>query len=277
MNSMKQLPLIFFLFLSMMATAQQIKTGYKTVNGLRMYYEIHGSGYPLILIHGGGSTIGTTFGRILPQLAATSMVIAVEMQAHGHTSDIDRLLSFEQDADDVSALMEALNIDKADLLGFSNGGSTVMQMAIRYQKKVRKAIVCSSFFKRDGIYPQVWDFIEGGTVEIMPKELKEAYLTINPDPKALKVMHDRDRQRMIDFKDWDEKDIKAIQAETLLVIGDKDVVKPEHTIEMYRLIRNCKLLVIPGSHGEYLGEITTYKDTSILPSVFVELVKDFLK
>lgn len=261
----------------MIAFAQEPKTGYKTVNGLRMYYEIHGNGHPLVLIHGGGSTIGTTFGRILPELAKTSMIVAVEMQAHGHTADIERPLSFEQDADDVQALLKELGIGKADFLGFSNGGSTVMQIAIKYPKIVGKTIVCSSFFRRDGIYPQVWNFIQAGTVETMPNELREAFLAINPDPKALKTMHDRDRQRMIDFKDWNHEDIKGIKAETLLVASDQDVVKPEHTVEMYRLIPNCKLLVIPGGHGEYLGEVTVHNESNILPSAFVNIVKAFLK
>jgi pimeloyl-ACP methyl ester carboxylesterase len=274
---MKYMLLLLCLTMNTITLAQQSKNGYETVNGLRMYYEIHGSGHPLVLIHGGGSTIRTTFGRVLPELAKTSMVIAVEMQAHGHTADIGRPLSFEQDADDVQALLKALSIDKADFLGFSNGGSTVLQIAIRHPDLVGKAIVCSSFFRREGIYPQVWNFIEGGTVEEMPNELKEAFLAINPDPKALKVMHDRDRQRMVDFKDWKQEDIKSIKAETLLVIGDEDVVKPEHAVEMYRLIPKCKLLVIPGGHGEYLGEITVRKDSNVQPPIFVKIVNDFLK
>src|SRR6185295_13176637 len=105
---------------------------YATVNGLRMYYEIHGSGRPLVLIHGGGSTIMSTFGRILPELAKTHQVIAVELQAHGHTPDLDRPLSFEQDADDVAALLEQIQIDRADFMGFSNGGTTSLQIAIRH-------------------------------------------------------------------------------------------------------------------------------------------------
>src|SRR5882724_11819519 len=101
------------------------------VNGLKMYHEIHGSGRPLVLIHGGGSTIASTFGRVLPELAKGHRVIAVELQAHGHTPDIDRPLSFEQDADDVAALLAQLAIGKADIMGFSNGGTTALQIAIR--------------------------------------------------------------------------------------------------------------------------------------------------
>lgn len=141
---------------------------------------------------------------MLPQLATERMIIAVEMQAHGHAIDIDRPLTFEQDADDVYELLKQLDIPKSDFLGFSNGGSTVMQVAIRHPEVARKAIVCSSFFKRDGIYPQVWGFIQSGTIDVMPQKLKEAFLDINPDANALKAMHDRDRQRMLSFKDWNE-------------------------------------------------------------------------
>src|SRR5580692_11141821 len=104
---------------------------YAMVNGLNMYYELHGSGMPLVLLHGGGSTIRSTFGHILPELAKTHRVIAVELQAHGHTADIDRPLSFEQDADDVAELLGYLNIkEKVDFMGFSNGGTTCLQIAI---------------------------------------------------------------------------------------------------------------------------------------------------
>lgn len=274
---MSRIVFLLFLMTTVIASAQTSKGNYSNVNGLRMYYEIHGKGHPLVLIHGGGSTIGTTFGRVLPELSTKAMVIAVEMQSHGHTKDIDRPLSFEQDAADIAALLKELKIDKADILGFSNGGSTAMQVAIKYPDLVRKIIVCSSFYKREGIYPQVWSFIESGTLETMPKELKEAYLEINPDHKALKVMHDRDRQRMLDFEDWSDASIKSIKAETLLVIGDKDVVIPEHAAQMSRLIPNCKLSVLPGSHGEFLGEITVHKTKSTMPAIFVGLVQEFLK
>jgi len=111
---------------------------------LKMYYEIHGSGRPLVLLHGGGSTIESTFGRILPDLAKAHQVIAVELQAHGHTKDIDRPLSFERDADDVAALLKQLNIDKAEIMGFSNGGTTALQIAIRHPGLVNKLVLASA-------------------------------------------------------------------------------------------------------------------------------------
>src|SRR3954462_2198218 len=121
--------------------------GYAPVNGLKMYYEIHGSGKPLVLIHGGGSTIKSTFSTILPELSKTHQVIAVELQAHGHTLDIDRPMTFEQDADDVAALLKQLNIPKADIMGFSNGGTTALQVAIRHPEVVNKLILASACYK----------------------------------------------------------------------------------------------------------------------------------
>src|SRR5690242_20456530 len=110
-----------------------MKSGYAPTGSLQLYYEIHGEGKtPLLLIHGGGSTIGTSFSKLLPLLKKNRQVIAVEMQAHGHTEDIDRDLTFEQDADDIAALLQHLQIQKADILGFSNGGSTTLQVAVRH-------------------------------------------------------------------------------------------------------------------------------------------------
>ena len=122
-----------------------VKSGrYAAVNGLNMYYEIHGSGRPLVLVHGGGSTIESTFGRVLPALAKTHQVIAVELQAHGHTKDIDRPLSFEQDADDVAALLKQLRVEKTDFMGFSNGATTCIQVAIRHPNLVNKLVLASA-------------------------------------------------------------------------------------------------------------------------------------
>src|SRR5512144_1257755 len=145
---------------------QNRNTGrYAFVNGLKMYYEIHGSGIPLVLLHGGGSTIQSTFGRILPRLAEKHMVIAVELQAHGHTPDIDRPLSFEQDADDVAELLKQLHISKVDIFGFSNGASTTLELAIRHPEHVNKIVVASTMFKKKGSYPWFWDMIKHATFE----------------------------------------------------------------------------------------------------------------
>ena len=134
------------------------QSGYAPVNGISMYYEIYGNGMPLVLIHGGGSTIQTTFSKIIPLLEKNHKVIAVEMQAHGHTSDRDAPESFDQDADDVAALMKYLKIDKADILGFSNGGNTAMKIGMKYPSMVNKLVVISAFYKREGM---IKGFFEG--------------------------------------------------------------------------------------------------------------------
>lgn len=251
-------------------------TGYASVNGLRMYYEIHGSGQPLILIHGGGSTIYTTFGKILPMLAKTQQVIAVELQAHGHTSDRDSPESFEQDADDVAELLKKLNIPKAHIFGFSNGGSTALQLAIRHPDRVNKLIIASAIYKRDGMHPWVWDFLKKGTFADMPQVYKDAFLKINPDQAKLLNMHHKDQQRMLGFKDWKAADIQSIKAPALVVVGDKDVVRPEHAMEMVRLLQQGRLAILPGGHGDFIGEAMSPHPDSKVPELTVSMIEEFL-
>ncbi len=251
-------------------------SGYADVNGLKIYYEIHGTGEPLVLIHGGGSTIGTTFGRILPLLAKWHKVIAVELQAHGHTGDIDRPLSFKNDASDVAVLLKKLNISKADIFGFSNGASTTLQLAISYPDLVNKIIVASTFYNKAGAIPGFWDMMAHASFEQMPQPLKDAYLKINPDSNALYTMYKRDVARMQSFTDMKQEDIKAIRAPALILIGDKDVVQPEHAVEMYRLMPNARLAILPGTHGSFLGEVMTPAgDTTYHLTVL--LIEQFLK
>jgi len=254
------------------------KSGYSEVNGLKMYYEIYGGGKPLVLIHGGGSTIQTTFGRVIPLLAKHRQLIAVELQAHGRTSDRDGELSFEQDADDVATLLKNLNILKADFLGFSNGGTTALQIAIRHPELVDKIIAASALCKRNGVPSQFWGFMERARLENMPEQLKEGYKKVASDTSGLQVMHDKDAKRMVNFKDIPDEKIKSIKAPTLIIIGDKDVITPEHAIEMHRLIANSELAIIPGGHGEYIGEITTikpnYKDSDFIGVPMIECFLD---
>ena len=125
---------------------------------------------PLVLLHGGGSTIETTFGKVLPLLAKSRQVIAFDQQGHGRTADIaDRPFGFEQSADDAAGLLQHLKIDKADFFGFSNGGNIALQIAIRHPSRVRKFVVASAMFKRDGLYPEVWEFMNRSTLEYMPQ------------------------------------------------------------------------------------------------------------
>jgi len=256
-------------------TIQDSTSGYALVNGLKMYYEIYGSGTPLVLIHGGGSTIQTTFGQVLHSFAKTHRVIAVELQAHGHTTDRDSPLSFEQDADDVAELLKQLHITKADIFGFSNGASTTLQLAIRHPELVNKIIVASTMYKKAGAYPWFWDAMAHPTFEQMPQPFKDAFLKINPDANALHVMYERDVARMQSFKDIKEKDIKSIKAPAYIIIGEKDVVMPEHAVEMYRMLPHSRLAILPGDHGEYIGEVAAPQDP-VLIAATVSMIEKFL-
>ena len=252
------------------------KSGYSNVNGIKMYYEIYGEGNPLVLIHGGGSTIETSFGRIIPLLAKDRKVIAVELQAHGHTEDRDTPLSFKQDADDVATLLKNLDISKADFLGFSNGGQTAMQIAISYPAIVNKLIIASAFYKRSDTPVEFWEGMKNARFSDMPQALKDDYMRINNDSAKLLNMFHRDVIRMQTFKDWSNSDIKSITAPTLMIIGDRDVIKPEHAVAMSHLITHCNLAIIPGGHGQYLGEITTLEQGAWKQEYVTNLLQQFL-
>jgi pimeloyl-ACP methyl ester carboxylesterase len=252
------------------------KSGYSEVNGLRMYYEIYGEGKPLVLVHGGGSTIQSNFGQVIQVFAKNRKVIAMELQAHGRTADRGRASSFEQDADDVAALLKNLKIDKADFFGFSNGGTTTIQIALRHPAIVDKIVLGSALCKRSGMPAAFWDFMKQATLANMPQELKDAYLAVTPDRNGLQIMHDRDAKRMVNFKDIPDAQIKSIKAQTLIIIADKDVITPEHAIEMHRQITGSELAIIPGVHGEYIGEVTTLKSNSKEAEFVIPMIENFL-
>jgi len=249
---------------------------YADVNSIKMYYEIHGSGYPLVLIHGGGSTIGTSFGTILPMLAKTHLVIAVELQAHGHTGDRDAPESFEQDAADVTRLLQQLSMPKANILGFSNGGQTAMQIAITYPNTVNKVVIASAFYNRNGAPDGFWDGFDGATLSSMPQLYQDEYLRITNSPERLQNMFNKDVARMKGFKGWSSDEISSINAPALVVIGDRDLTLPEHAVEMYRLLPNGRLAILPGDHGSYMGEAMSAGADSEVPGYFVAMVNEFL-
>lgn len=252
------------------------KSAYAEVNGLNMYYEIYGEGKPLVLIHGGGSTIQTSFGKIIPLLAKHRQLIAVEMQAHGRTNDRDTGLSFEQDADDVAALLQNLNISKADFLGFSNGGQTTIELALRYPQIINKIILASTFYKRNAAPPQFWEGFEQATLNDMPEVLRKAFLSVNNNDASLMNMFKKDVQRMKNFKGWQDEQLQSIQAPTLVINANNDVGSAEHAVEMYRSILNCELAIFPGGHGTYLGIVESL-DNGQLPAFNASyLIEEFL-
>jgi len=259
-----------------MADYKNYKNGFSEVNGLKMYFEIYGEGESLVLIHGGGSTIETSFGNIIPLFSKTRQVIAVELQAHGHTNDRDTELTFEQDADDVARLLEIHGINKADFLGFSNGGHTAIEIALRHKEIVNKIILASTFYKRDAAPPEFWDGFDGATPDMMPKVLQEGYLRANNDQNGLINMFNKDVQRMKMLKGWTDEQMQAITAPALVINGNKDVGSLEHAVEMCRTIPNCTLAVLPGGHGAYLGAIESLPNGEWTMQFVADLILDFL-
>jgi pimeloyl-ACP methyl ester carboxylesterase len=258
--------------------ATLVDSGHAPVNGISMYYEIHGrsAGVPLVLLHGGGSTIGVTFGRVLPLFARARRVIAVEEQGHGRTSDRPAPVRFETSADDVAALLRHLGVAQADLLGFSNGASVALQVAIRHPELVRRLVFASAMTRRDGARPELWEFMDQADFANMPQPLKDAFLRVNPDTVQLRAMHDKDAERMRNFQDVPDGLLGSVRAQTMILIGDRDIVKLEHAVELTRLIPGARLLVVPGGHGDYLGEAVMTTRESRQPELTAGLIELFL-
>ncbi|MFI5272849.1 MAG: alpha/beta fold hydrolase [Ktedonobacterales bacterium] len=215
-----------------------VESGYAPVNGLQMYYEIHGSGPPLVLLHGNLSTIGTSFGKVLPKLSSTRRVIAVEQQGHGHTVDIDRAFSIGQWAQDTTALLRHLKIEQADFCGYSSGGAVALEIALHSPALVRKLVLAGgTSYSRDGFYPEL---LAAGKA-MQPEDLdgtpfQQEYARIAPHPENWHrlVAKTADLDRTIEG--WPREVVASVKPPALLIIGDSDIVRPEHVVEMFRLL-----------------------------------------
>ncbi len=217
---------------------------YATVNGLKMYYEIHGAGKPLVLLHG-------AFGwaTVYPMLARDRQVIAVELQGHGHTADIDRPLTFEQMADDTAALLKHLKIEQADFFGYSMGGNVGLALAIRHPNLVRKlAINGSNYGKIEDAYdPATLKQFKSLSSDFAPPMLKGPYDKVAPDPKHWSELVAKVKKMGLEFQGFTREDMQSIKAHVLVTVGDRDAVRPEHAVDMFRLIPNAQLAVFPGA------------------------------
>ncbi|TGK05215.1 alpha/beta hydrolase [Leptospira langatensis] len=252
--------------------------GYAPINGIQLYYEVHGKeeGIPLVLLNGGGSTIEVSYGKVLPIFAKHRKVIALEEQAHGRSGDRNKPVRFDTSAEDVVSLLKYLKIEKVDILGFSNGASVGLEVAIRHPNLVRKLVFGSSITKRSGTPPQFWSIFKNPSFSEMPQPLKDAFLKVNPDPQKLKIMFEKDVDRMANFKDVSDQNVRSIKASTLVILGDQDIVRPEHAAELIRLIPKARLIILPGGHGEYLGESLSSPKPSRYPELSAALIEDFL-
>jgi len=213
------------------------QSGYAPVNGLQMYYEIHGSGRtPLLLLHGGLFDIDLQFGELLPSLAATRQVIAADFQGHGRTNDIDRPLTCADLASDVVGLLRHLDVPRADVFGFSVGGGVALHLAIRHPELIRKAIVSSVSFHPDGDRPENTEAVGAMTVDMIAgTPMEESYRAKSRHPDRLQTLLDKLGTFDHGFTGWSDDDVRGIAAPTLITVGDCDAVKLEHAVRFLQL------------------------------------------
>jgi len=251
---------------------------YAPVNGLRMYYEIHGSGRPLVLIHGGLGLI-EMFAPLLPKLAAARQVIAVDLQGHGHTADIERPFSYEGFAADIAALIEHLGVGQADLIGYSLGGGVALQTAICHPQAVRRLVVISAPFRHDGWFHTVMESVAAirsgdldGTV------MHSAYLRSAPDPAGWPGLVEKTRLMLGKPYDW-SGGVAALSTPTLIVVGDSDSLPPAHAAEMFGLLGGGKSdgnMGAPFVHRFAVLPGTTHYDILEHTDLLVPILSGFL-
>jgi pimeloyl-ACP methyl ester carboxylesterase len=240
---------------------------YAPVNGLQLYYEVHGSGRPLVLLHGGLLTIDLNFGPLLEPLAARRQVIAVELQGHGHTADTGRPLTIETLAGDVIALLDHLGIAEADLFGFSLGGLVAYAVALGAPARVGRLIAASA----DAHRPPGRESAPPGE-DRLPTQAdfqawRDAYQAVAPDPAHFDEFAARNEAMVHQFPGWTDE-LRSLRAPTLLIFGDRDFSPLPDVVEMYELLPNAQLAVLPGTthvgvtrrHGEVLALITPFLD-----------------
>lgn len=255
------------------------ESGHADVNGLEMYYEVYGNGKPIVLLHGSYMNIPLNWSKVIPLLANDRKVIVAEMQGHGRTRDVSREISYEGMADDVSGLLEHLEIDRADILGYSMGGGIAFQVAVRHPEQVRRLVVLSGVYAHDGWWPDVEAIFATFTAEMFKgTPIREQYESFGNDPARFpdfvkKVIS-------IDLKPYDwSQDVRNIKAPLFMVIGDADGVRYEHALELFRArgggkmgdmhgLPESRLAILPGT--THIG-IIMQRTEWLIP-----MVKDFL-
>lgn len=278
---MKALLFATFLMTAMASTPAQEKptTGYAPVDGLKMYYEIHGHGEPVVLLHGAFMTITNNWDGWIGALAKTRRVIAIEMQGHGRTADIARDITDENLADDVAALLDHLNIPRADLLGYSMGGGVALQCAIRHPGKVRKAVIVSSTFRQDGMVEEGRAAIPKLTADdFKGSPLETEYKKLSPTPDDFPKFVQHVLAGFSKGKDISADQLKATKAPMFFIHGDADGVRLEHIAEMFRLKGGGAVGDMGPRSASRLAILpdTTHVTLMMRGNVIVPMVVDFL-
>jgi pimeloyl-ACP methyl ester carboxylesterase len=220
-------------------TTEQKGVGqYAEVNGINLYFETHGTGQPLILLHGGLGS-GEMFGPTLTELAQQHQVIAVDLQGHGRTADIDRPIDIRLMADDIAALIDHLKLDKPDVVGYSLGGGVALFTAVKYPDKVRRLVVASAHARRDAIPPEMLAQqaqVNAAAAEFLKDTpMWELYQRVAPHPEDFPQLLDKVGEAMAQDYDYTE-DVRSLQVPTLLVAADADMAPPSHYVEMFKLL-----------------------------------------
>jgi pimeloyl-ACP methyl ester carboxylesterase len=228
------------------------------VGDLSIYYEIHGEGRPTLLLHGAYMTAGM-FGPLLPGLAATRQVIVPELRGHGRTADVEGPITYEQMADDTAGLIRHLELESADVVGFSMGGGVALQLAIRHPSLVRKLVVASAGYRYDAMPAEAIEMFPSITPEMFAgSPFEQAYLELAPNPGDFPKLVEKLKALDTTPFAWPDDDVRAIAAPTLIVLGDSDVVRLEHAVGMFRLrgggvmgdlagLPDSQLAVLPGT------------------------------
>ena len=210
---------------------------YAEVNGLRMYYEVHSDGDPLVLLHGAYMT-ADDMGPLLPGLAENRRVIVPEMQGHGRTADVaDRLITYEGMADDTAALLRHLGIEEADVFGYSMGAGVALQLAIRHPSAARRLVLASVSYTSEGMQPELHEMVPTITPEMFAgSPFEAAYKEIAPNPGDFPSLVEK--LKLLDTTpfDWGAENVRGIESPTMIVVGDADAVRLEHAVEMFRLL-----------------------------------------
>ncbi|MBZ0098648.1 MAG: alpha/beta hydrolase [Taibaiella sp.] len=257
---------------------QPAESGYADVNGLKMYYEVYGAGKPIVLIHGSYMNIPMNWTQMIPLLARDRKVIVAEMQGHGRTRDIDRDFSYEGMAEDVSGLLKHLNIDSADILGYSMGGGVAFQVAVRHPEQVRRLVILSGTYTHDGWWADVEamyatinaDMFKGSPIE-------RQYDSLGNDPAHFPEFVKRVISIDLEPYDW-SKEVKKIQAPIFMAIGDADGVRYEHALELFRARGGGKMGDIHGLPHSRLAILpgTTHIGMMQRTDWLVPMITDFL-
>ncbi len=215
-----------------------MKSGYVPVNGLNLYYERHGSGgVPLVLLHGAFSAIGTSFGAILPRLAANREVIAFELQGHGHTADIDRPLGLDALASDIASALGALGVGQVDVYGYSLGAGVALTLALEHPQFVRKLVLASLAYSKAGYPPGFMEAMQGIKAEMLQgTPWQQEYAAIAPNPDDFGKLFEKVKAFNAVLPDFDVERIRAMTMPVLLISGDADNASVEHMAAFHKLV-----------------------------------------